>query len=488
MASVTKEQFAKGAIWKMLESLATVGIGAVVSLILTRLLAPEDYGVIALVSVFIVLSEILIQSGLATALVRVKNVDDLDYSTALITSTAISILLYCVMFVCAPLIAHFYSSDILKPVLRVQALSVLLCPIASIRAAKLIRNLDFKPLFFIKAFSGVISGTLGIVMALMGFGVWALVAQRLLELLCTNVIIVIYKKWRFVFVFSMERLKQLFSFSMWTLLVGLLTFSGNYVFTAIIGKTYSMTDLGYYNKGNHSPEMLARYSIGSIVNVFLPTASSRQDDKQRLKSATRKTIAVSSYVLFPMMIGLAIVGEKFVALLFTEKWLPCVPILYCACLYYAFDPLRSLNIQLTYSLGNSRSVVYIETLRLGILASALVLCVLVFNAGIYILSLSVAVANLLALLISQMFVKRQIAYTFREWVSDLTPAILLSACMAGAVYGIGLLSLSLILLLALQLILGASVYITLSVLFRVESFRDICDVLRGIIASKRRVA
>ena len=322
--------------WKFLQSCGTSGISAIVGIILARLLLPEDYGVIALITVFIAVAQIFVTSGLNTALIQKKEVDDTDYSSVFFLSLIIAAVCYAILFITSPFIAAFYGNEIITPVLRVLGLTLFFGAFNSIQNAVIARTFTFKNLFVSSLGAVIISGIAGIVMALLGYGVWALVGQQLVSYIALCAIMWVTVDWRPKLLFSLTRVKTLFSFG-WKLLVSAqIDTIYNNISTLVIGKLYPANMLGYYSQGQQYPNVLVSNINASIQTVMLPAYAKNQDDKATVKQIMRRALTTSSFLVLPAMAGLAAVAEPLVILLLTEKWIMAVPFLQIFCCVYAY--------------------------------------------------------------------------------------------------------------------------------------------------------
>ena len=318
-------------IWRFAERCGAQLVSFVVSIVLARLLEPSVYGTVALVTVFTTILQVFIDSGLGTALIQKKNADDLDYSSVFYFNFVVCIILYLGMFIAAPYIAKFYGNMSLIPVIRVISLTLIISGVKNIQQAYVSSNMLFKRFFFSTIGGTIVSAFIGIFMAYIGMGVWALVAQQLSNAMIDTMILWITVKWRPKAVFSWERLKSLLAYG-WKLLVAvLLDTVYNNLRNLVIGKMYSSADLAFYNQGDKFPKIIVTNINTSIDSVLLPTLSSEQDNKARVKEMTRRAIKTSTYIMAPLMMGLAFCAKTVVELVLTQKWLPCVPFLQIFC-------------------------------------------------------------------------------------------------------------------------------------------------------------
>ena len=318
MADITKKSVIGNFIWRFAERCGAQLVTFIVSIVLARILDPKDYGTIALVTVFTTILQVFVDSGLGTALIQKKNADDLDFSSVFYFNFIVCIILYVGMFIAAPYIALFYKDTTLTPVIRVISLTIVISGVKGIQQAYVSKNMLFKRFFFSTIGGTIFSAVLGIAMAYMGYGVWALVAQQLSNTAIDTLILWLTVKWRPKKMFSYERLKGLFSFGWKLLISSLLDTAYNNLRNLIIGKLYSSSDLAFYNQGEKFPKVIVMNINASIDSVLLPTMSIEQDNPERIKQMTRRAIKTSTYVMAPLMMGLAFCAEPIVRLVFLE--------------------------------------------------------------------------------------------------------------------------------------------------------------------------
>ncbi len=272
-----------------------------------------------------------VDSGLGSALIQKKNADDLDFSSVFYFNIAVCLVMYGIMFVAAPFIAEFYHIPHLTPVIRVLSLTLIVSGVRNIQQSYVSKNLIFKKFFFATVGATLGSAVVGVTMAYMGYGVWALVGQQLTNVSLGTIILWVTVNWRPKLIFSFQRLKGLFNYG-WKLLVSaLLDVSYGQLRQLIIGRIYTAKDLAFYNQGHHFPNIIVSNINSSIDSVLLPAMAAEQDDKNRVRGMTRRAISISTYIMMPMMMGLAVCAEPLVQLILTEKWLPCVPFLRLFC-------------------------------------------------------------------------------------------------------------------------------------------------------------
>lgn len=466
----------KNFIWRFAERCGAQLVTFIVSIVLARILAPEDYGTIALVTVFTTILQVFVDSGLGTALIQKKEADDLDFSSVFFFNFAVCLILYIGMFIAAPFIAEFYNDSSLTSVVRVISLTIVISGVKGIQQAYVSRNMMFKRFFFSTIGGTIFSAIFGIVLAYQGFGVWALVAQQLSNTAIDTLILWLTVKWRPKLMFSWNRLKTLLVFG-WKLLVSaLLDTCYNNLRNLIIGKMYSSADLAYYNQGDKFPKVIVTNINTSIDSVLLPTMSSAQDDRERVKNMTRRAIKTSTYVMAPLMMGLAFCSVPIVHLVLTDKWLPCVPFLRIFCVTYMFYPIHTANLNAINAMGRSDWFLRLEVIK-KIVGMAILLSTMWF--GVMAMAYSLLLSSVLSQIINSWPNRKLLGYGYLEQIRDIAPAIILAVIMGICVYFIGYIPLPTIVTLIIQIVAGAIIYIVLSAILKLEEY----EYLTGMIKS-----
>ena len=470
------ESVVKGFMWRFAERCGAQLVSFVVSIVLARILSPEDYGTIALVTVFTAILQVFVDSGLGTALIQKKDADDLDFSSVFYFNFIVCLVLYAVMFLAATYIALFYEDSTLTSVIRVLSLTIVISGVKGIQQAYVSRNMLFKRFFFSTIGGTIFSAFLGIGMACAGFGVWALVAQQISNTAIDTLILWITVKWRPKKVFSWQRLKYLLSFG-WKLLVSALLDTGyNNLRNLIIGKLYSPTDLAFYNQGDKFPKVIVTNINASIDSVLLPTMSNVQEDRERVKQMTRRAIKTSTYIMAPLMMGLAFCAEPIVRLVLTDKWLFCVPFLRIFCITYMFWPVHTSNLNAINAMGRSDWFLRLEIVK-KIVDMAILLSTMWF--GVMAMAYSLLLGSVLSQIINAWPNRKLLGYGYIEQVRDFAPGILLAVGMGFCVYFIGFIPLPTIISLIIQIISGAAIYIGASALLKLEEFEYLLEMIKS---------
>lgn len=469
-------------IWRFFERCGVQGVAFLVSVVLARLLDPELHGTIALVTVFTSIMQVFVNSGMGSALVQKKNADQLDYSTVFYFNMAMGLGLYGLMFVAAPWIARFYKMPDLTPIVRVLSLTLVVSGLKNMQHTYVSKHMMFKKFFFSTIGGTLVSAVVGIAMAYLGYGVWALVAQTLASQFIAAAILWITVPWRPTREFSLERLKGLFSYGWKLLASSLIDTVYNDLRTLIIGKKYSSADLAFYNKGNQFPKLFVTNINTSIDSVLLPVMAKAQDDRSRVRAMTRRAIRVSSFCMWPLMVGLAVCGEPLIRLVLTEKWMPCLPFMYVFCLTYAFQPIHTANLNAIKAMGRSDLFLKMEIIK-KVIGIAAILISMPF--GVMAIAYSLIVTSLTSQFINSYPNRKLLNYSYGKQLLDILPSMLLAVVMGAVVYCVRFLGLSDILTLCLQVPLGAIIYIGGSWLLKMDSLLYILDILKGMLRKKK---
>lgn len=464
-------------LWRLAERFGAQGVAFVVSIVLARLLAPEAYGTIALVTVFTQILNVFIDSGFGNALIQKKDADDLDFSTVFYFNIAICVLLYLGMFLAAPLIAKFYNDASLTPVVRVLSLTLIISGVKNVQQAYVSRTMQFKRFFFATLGGTIGAAVIGIAMAYFGFGVWALVAQQIFNATVDTLILWISVKWRPKWMFSWQRLKGLFSFGWKLLASSLLDTVYSDLRQLIIGKMYTKTDLAQYNRGKQLPDLLVNNIDTSINSVLLPAMSQVQDNPERVKNMTRRAMKTSTYVIAPVMMGLAFTAESVIHLILTEKWLPCVPFLRIFCITYMFYPVNTTNLNAIKAMGRSDLFLKLETIKKVI---GLIVLLGTMWFGVMAMAYSLLFTSITSQIINSWPNKKLLDYSYPEQIRDILPGILLAVFMGCCVYPVKWIGFSDLLTLFIQVVMGACIYIGGSALLKLEGFRYLWEQLKPV--------
>lgn len=472
-----KNNAISGFIWRLLQNSGTQIISFILSIILARLLMPEDYGLIAMVSVFTSIAMVFINTGFSSAIIQQKEISQEDLSSVFVSGLLVAIVLYIILFFCAPAISFFYHEDKLVSIIRVQSISLIIASLFSVQQAIVTRNLQFKKSFIMSFAGSLAQGITGIVLAMRGTGVWSLVISSLIYNIVCCMVIDIFVKFKPSFCFSIKRVKRLFSFSSKILLNSLLDTVFNNIRSLFIGRIYSSEDLAYYNRGYQFPVVIMGQVDGSMTTVLFSSLSKYQEDWSKGLSVLRRAMKTSIFICAPMLAGLCAVADPLVRVLLTDKWAESIPYVRLVSLICLFWPL-SARIHALNARGYSNI-----SLIMNVIGKILVLVCLLFSYKISMFAMvaSSLIASGISLFISAFVYRKYLDYSIKQQLVDVIPSILIASFMGFLVYSISLIQMNLILLLIVQIVAGIIIYSVLSLLFNKETFQYCFDLLKGLL-------
>jgi len=481
MADELKDKVAKGAVWATLEQLCAQGISFGMGIILARLLTPDDYGTVALVTIFLSVALVLVNSGLGKALVQKSEIDGLDVNSVFYVSSAISWALYGVLFLFAPTIAAYYRIAELTPIVRVLALNLPLYALNSVQNVELYRQMKFHLTFRIAVITASASAVVGVGLALLGFGVWSLVWSSLCGAVASVIARGFVTTWRPRLTFSWTRVRTLFDFG-WKIMAGdLLESMVSNLYGLVIGRCYSQADLAFVNKGRNIPDILQSNINTSLVEVSFPALVRLQQNRERLLNALSRLLSVSSFVMFPCMFFLAAVSENAILFLYGEKWTPCIPYMQIVCVMGSTITIAAVNLQAILAIG--RSDVHLKLTIFRNVASVTILFACISKGVLVWLFVSCLLFGPLSSLVGMICASRVVGYTLRRQFSDFMPNVLI-----GFVSIIPVLLLNTLVVSRNPLILGSLLFaeavvtgalvLVLAVSFRTCAARELVAILR----------
>jgi len=476
-----KRSVLSGMFWKLGERTLAQFVSFVVSLVLARLLTPDDYGIVAMVLVFIAIADVFITSGFATALVQKKDADDTDFSTMFYCSLVTSLVIYAVIFFAAQPIADFYGNEFLIIVIRVFALRVPLSVYNAIQHAYVERHMLFKRFFWSTLIGTVVSGIVGIVMAYLGWGVWALIAQYFTNMVVDTIVLLITVPWRPKLLFSWDAARSLMGYG-WKVLAADLsgTFFGQ-LRSLVIGKAYTSADLAFYNRGQQIPNLLSSNLGNALMSVLFPAMSNESDNFDRVKSYCRRALQVLAYVVSPLMLGMAAVATPLIDVLFSDRWLDSVPYFQVLCVGYMVGVLGVVPLQAIKAIGRSDVVLKLEFIKKPVF-------VILLFVGVYINVFAIAVTMVVyefyGTAVNMWQLRKYIGYGFREQARDVLPAMALSGAMFALVFFLPLPFDNSLAILCVKTVIGAAVYIGASMALKMEAFVYTRDLVKGLLSKK----
>lgn len=464
----SKKSVIKGLFWTLSERFMSQIVSVIVTIILTRLLAPEDYGVVSVVTVIITILNVFMTSGFSASLIQQEDVEQIDYSTVLYFSIFLGGMLYIGVFVFSPILATFYSLPQLELVLKILALKIPLSALNSVQQAYVSRNMLFKKFFISTVTATVVSGVIGVAMAYSNFGVWSLVAQDLSNVITISVVLWFSVGWRPTFQFSFKRLKLLFDFGVKIFIQTLFNTIYANIRSLLIGGFYSPTDLAYYTKGNQYPNLIVTNVDTAVSKTMFPVMSREQNDLIRIKILTRKTAQFSSYIMSPILIGFFVCAKQIVSVVMTNKWLPTVPYIRIICVCLLIRASQTAILQAIKSIGRSDVVLKMD---IPIRVLALITLMFTIRLGVIYIAISEIIIEFLALLIYSYYSSKLLNYGYLEIFYDFLKNVALAVSMGIVVYFVGVFSgISVLLTLLVQIIVGGITYIILSILSKNESW------------------
>lgn len=453
--------------WSGIERFSVQGVQFVISLLIARVLLPSDYGLIAMLGIFLAIAQSFVDSGFCNALIQKKERSQADYSTVFYFNIVIACIVYGLLWLAAPAIARFYEEPQLIPVTRVIGLTIIVNSFAIVQQAQLTIKLNFKLQAILSLVSVIISGFLGIWMAQHAYGVWALVAQTLLNRILNVGLLWIYGKWLPALCFSMDSFRVLFSFGSKLLLSGLLHTIYTNLYSLVIGKKYSATDLGFYNRAFSFTNVVSANLINVIVRAIYPIQCSIQDDVERLRNSFFKYIRFSCFIIFPLMTGMFVLAKPLILFLLTEKWLFSADLLQIMCLAYMWEILMNMNYTLLNVKGRTDYTLKSEIYK-KIVAFVILFVTLPF--GLKVLCWGLLLYSWVDLLIVTQYTKKLLGIGLWEEVKTIFPVLVLSVAMGGIVWLVTYFIDSSLWKLITGGITGVVSYLGLSVLFRFDEY------------------
>ncbi len=473
-----KTKIISGLFWKFAERIGAQGTNLIVSIVLARLIAPEEYGVISLISIFITISNVFIESGLGSALIQKKDADDIDFSSVFYFNLIISILIYFLLFLLSPYVAKFYGNSQIEILLKVLGLTIIISGLKNIQSAYVSKKMIFQKFFVCTIIGTIISAIIGIVMAYKGCGVWALVIQQLTNNTIDTIMLWILVEWKPKLLFSFKRLKNLIKYG-WNLLVSVLI---DTVYSElnglVIGRVYKSESLAYYNKANQIPNLLVNNINASLSSVLFPVLSREQENKENIKKIMKKSIKLGSFILVPMLLGIVAVSEPLIEVLLTSKWNNCAVYMKILCVSYVFYPIHINNLEALKSIGRSDIYLKLEIIK-KLIGIILLLCSIPF--GILAMVISVLINSIICIFINTYPNKKIFSYGAFEQIKDVLPIFIIATIMAIAVYYFNISNISLAMLLILKILLGIFIYISLACFLKLESFKEIIQIIKSYL-------
>lgn len=476
---------ATGAFWNFLEMMGRQGIGILVTLFLAHFLAPRDFGLVAMLSVFFAIANALMDVGFCQALIRKKDVTSVDYSTMFFTNLGLGFLAYCLLFISAPFIAAFYNEPRLIALARAVGIVVIINSFQLVQVVDLTRRMDFKAQFKVTVPAGVISSIVAITMGYNGFGVWSLAAQMILSPLLIAVSLWWVNSWRPTMEFSTESFLVLFGFGSKLFLSGLLDIVFRNIYVVVIAKLFTASITGYYFFATKVRDAILHQLSGSIQKVTYPALSSIQDDGERLKNGYRQVIQATTYIIFPVMIFLGVLARPLFEVSLQPKWFPSIPYLQILCISGLLYPLHVVNLNILQVKGRSDLFLYLEVLKKMLIVFVLIISV---RFGIWGLLWGQVFTSFVAYLPNSFFSSRLIGYGPLEQLKDVLPALIASVIVGGLMLLLGRLAVivpSALVLLIVQTLAGGAVYLVAGIVMKLKIQGFLWGILKDRIFGRK---
>lgn len=462
-------------IWNAIEKFLVKSASFVINIILARILSPSDYGLIGMLAIFIALSTIFIESGFAKALIQKQDCTEIDYSTAFYSNLGVSLVIYILLFMSAPYIAQFYNEPQLCEILRILSINFVIGSFNIVQRAKLMAKMDFKSLAKINFVGVLLGGICGIIMAYTGWGVWALVGQTMVATLVMLFLFPHYSKWKPIWKFSSKSFKRLFGFGSKLLITGTAATIVNNISTIAIGKAYKSDQLGYYTRANQFSEMIAITVNDILGTVTFPVLSELQDEKERLVAVYRKSLFYTAFVIFPVMVLMALLARPLIIVLLTEKWLPCVLLLQILCVTRMFTPLSAINMNVLNAIGRSDLFMRVDLCKIPIILISLAITIPISVTAIVWGSL---ITTFLCFFINAYYPGKLFGYGAWEQIKDYKKIFLAVAIMTALVLTSGYIFKNIWLQLLIGIFLGGTGYIVSCFLLKVISVQEIKTIFK----------
>ncbi len=473
--STLKRKAVNGFFWSMLESILSQGQGMIFGIFLARMLSPGEFGLIGMITIFVSIAQVFVDSGLSQALIGKKECTKVDYSTIFWANIGIGIFAYGVIWLCAPMIADFYQKPELIQLTHLSALAILIGSATLIQQTILTKEVDFKTITKISTISTFISGVISLILAYYGYGVWSLVWRSLINQFLRTILMWRHNKWLPQWVFSKRVFTELFSFGSNILFISVIAVLYKSVYNFIIGKNYSNTVLGYYTNADQYSAIPSSTLTNITSRVSYPVLVEMQDDDHRLRTSISKLIKTVMYVSFIVMFGLAAIATPLFLVLFGEKWLPSVPIFQALCLAYAISPMHVINHNILKVKGRSDLFLKTELIKYILFTPLLILGIIY---GLQVLVAGIVFFYWMGFFINAMYSKQLIGFSIWMQLKNTIPILILMGLPAIGVWGLGFLSLSAFPLLLIQIVIYSGITLGLSLLFKVEALTEIFAIFR----------
>lgn len=475
MAETLKQQTKKGLYWSFFNQFSNYGMQFCVGIVMARLLTPSDYGITALPAVFMAIASVFQDSGMAGALIRKPQIGEKDYSTLFIYSIGMGVFMYTLLFFFSPLLADYFNTPILTPLIRVTALTFLWGPISTVQYVILKRKLDFKTPTTISIVTKIFSAAVGITMAYMGYGLWALVISGVLSSFLGLVIVAYVVKWYPKTGWSKDSFRYLWNYGNKMLASSLLDTAYNNITPVFVAKYYSPADLGVYNRAQNYAMMPSQNITGVIQNVTFPVLSKMQNDNESLAHNYRRMIRTTAFIVFPLMCMLSALAQPLIITMITAKWESCILLLQLLCFSLMWYPIHAMNLNLLQVKGRTDLFLQLEIIKKII---GVFILIITLPQGLVIFCIGRIVSSLISLVINTYYTGKLIQVGFFIQMKDLMPTLILCTAMYLGVYLSNLFIHNMFLQIFIGGLVGSGIYLGGAYLFRFEELNDIKYMLK----------
>lgn len=482
MVESLKKKTLHGVTWSFIDNIANSGITFLVGLILARLLTPAEYGVMAMVAIFIAVSTSIIDSGFSNALIRKNDIKRIDYNTVFYFNLVISFLLYILLCLFSSLISSFFKEPLLTSIIKVLSCILIINALGIIPRTILVINIDFKTQTKASFISSVLSGFVGIGMAFYGLGVWSLVGQQVIRQLLNTFFLWVYCRWRPEWEFSMESFKEMFGFGAKLMISGLIDTVYKNIYYLIIGHFYNSALLGQYTRAEQFKNIFASNLTSVVQRVSYPVLSSIQNEPERLKEGYRRIIKITMLVTFTCMIGLASVAKPLILVLIGEKWMQAVPFLQIICFAGMLYPLHAINLNILQVKGRSDLFLKLEIFKKMIAILPIVAGVF---GGIEFMLWGSVVMSFIAFFLNSYYSADLINYSTWRQIKDVLPTLIVSCIAAMAMWSLTLTRMSIYLLLPMQCLVGLIIVISIYEYMRLSEYLEVKKMITSLIIRKK---
>lgn len=477
MEEVTNKKIISSISWSMAEKILTDIVSMLVTLILSRLLLPSDYGLVALVQIFINISLIFVNTGLGAAIIQKKDASEEEVSTIFYINILLGIVIYAILYALAPLIAKYKKNELLCSLLRVLAIRIPISSFYSMQHAFIKKRLEFKTYFYSSLAGTIVAGFVGVYLAIKGYGVWALVFSTLTDQIMDSMILLLTTRWIPKFKISFSKSKGTISYGFKLLIKEFISRAYNQSRSLLIGLKYTSSDLAFSNKGQKIPEIVAELTESTMVRVMFPVFSSVQDDKNRFSKMISNTIKLSTFFVTPLMMGLFIIADKLIPLVFTDKWVYCIPYLRVCCFSMMIFPILNADLRAIEAMGKDNDIIKIQTINTTVGIITILISLFVFDNPLYIM-IGKLIETIISTIVTISYTKKYFGYGYKEHIRDIKLSFLVSLIMSFIVLLVGKINIGTLGILILQILVGIFTYATLSIILKNDSAKFIINFLK----------